>query len=240
MAKNKTQAAVKPAEVKVVEPVITDTPQVTEGEVTTGNVIEGEVIVDTNITAPTDEVSAADLAAGTAVSEGTVIETGEVGKQTDIPDVTVVTEGEGDEVVVRTLHPYCETILGYAKKMGPANIVQPLQLVTNQMELYQAVTGIVNNFEGQAFVEAYGQALEIMHENAPAFADNLLFRGVNNMRVPPQVRERYENILILMTSTANPEGRKAALEAISLDVLCKGFTSDVEQKIKGFYSNYLG
>jgi hypothetical protein len=170
------------------------------------------------------EVIESDIAAGLAVANNELLPEGSVGKHIDASPM-----GE-----------YCKSIDAYADKMGPSNIVTPIIVATAQMELYQAVTGIINNFEGSKFVTAYTQALEIMHAKAPAFADNLLFRGVDTMRVPPQVRQRYENILILMSSTANPTNRRNALKTIDMTVLCEGFTSDVEQKIKGFYSQFLG
>lgn len=168
-------------------------------------------------------VTKEDEAAGTAVATNETVIEGSVGKHIDASPM-----GE-----------YCKTVDAYADKMGPNHIVTPLDIATSQMELYQAITGILNNFEGSKFVTAFGGVLEIMHTKPAAFADNLLFRGVANMRVPPQVQTRYENILILMSSTANPENRGTALKTIDMSVLCRGFTPDVEQKIKGFYSNFL-
>jgi hypothetical protein len=196
--------------------IIGDKPDVVLGELVEGTGEAQEVIP----VAVTDE----DLAAGNAVANNEFVHEGLVGKHVDASPM-----GE-----------YCKSIDAYADKMGPANMVTPIIIATAQMELYQAVTGIVNNFEGSKFVTAYTQALAIMHAKAPAFADNLLFRGVDTMRVPPQVRQRYENILILMSSTANPKNRASALKSIDMNVLCEGFTSDVEQKIKGFYSQFLG
>lgn len=238
MAKNKgpqTQAKVtttattaeQTTETKVLEGELVSGTEGTEADVPSAPELQQtqEKVVDTEA-----------VKAGEAVANEEEVAKGEFGKHEGIPEGTRITEGEeGVASKVIELHPYCETVLEYAKAMGPANQVTPIIVLGKQMELYQAVTGIVNNFEGKEFVQAYSQALEIMAEYPNTFADNMLFRGINQMRVPPAVRQRYENILILMSSTANIEGRKAALEAISLDVLCKDFSNEVEQKLRGFY-----
>lgn len=234
MAKNtnKTQqpkVTATPATVETKQVVVE---QPLEGEVITAGAEEGNVPTPPEMT----EVQKEAVAGGEAVANNVEVPKGEVGKHQEIPEgarITVGEEGVSSKVV--ELHPYCETVLDYAKSMGPANQVTTIIVLGKQMELYQAITGILNNFEGKEFVQAYSQSLEIMNEYPATFTDNMLFRGINQMRVPPAVRQRYENILILMSSTANPEGRKAALEAISFDVLCKDFNNDVEQKLRGFY-----
>ena len=142
-----------------------------------------------------------------------------------------------EEVTVEEgeLNLNCQTILAYAIAMAPNKPNDKLAILRKQMELYQAVTAIINNLEGAEFHKAYGEALNIMAEHAPTFADNMLFRGFNEMRIPKASSARFENILVLMSSTADPEGRAAALKAISFDTFAKDFGSDVEQKIRGFY-----
>jgi len=170
------------------------------------------------------KVSEEDANAGDNVANQIIVEQPGAGKKDEEePEV----EGE--------LNPNCQTILAYAIAMAPNKPNDKMAILRKQMELYQAVTAIINNLEGAEFHKAYNEALEIMTEYKTTFADNLLFRGFTEMRIAAASRARFENILVLMSSTADPEGRAAALKAISFETFAKDFGADVEQKIRGFY-----
>lgn len=159
------------------------------------------------------------------------------GDSQETPDSPVVELETISEEVKAELNPNCQTILEYAVTMAPNKPNDKLTILRNQMKLYQAISAIINNLDGAAFTEVFGSALDIMAEYPGTFADNMLFRGFNEMRIPPASRARFENILVLMSSTADKEGRGAALKAISFDTLLSEYTADIGQKVRGFYSS---
>ena len=171
-----------------------------------------------------------------AGSEETVV-TPPAGDSQETPDSPVVELEEISEEVKAELNPNCQTILEYAVTMAPNKHNDKLTILRNQMKLYQAITAIITNLDGAAFTEVFGSALDIMAEYPGTFADNMLFRGFNEMRIPPASRARFENILVLMSSTADKEGRGAALKAISFDTLLSEYTADIGQRVRGFYSS---
>lgn len=218
----------QPTETQTTETQAVEDTQQTEVQSTEEQTVEATIEfaeTQTTETATSDDA----LAAGSAVEENTVVEQPGAGKA-DEGDAAVVETEEG-----KVMNLNCVTILEYAKRMAPNTPNDRPTILRSQMQFYQAIMAILNNLEGAAFVEAYGQALEIMNEYSGTFTDNMVFRGMNEMRIPPAARQRFENIVVLMTSTADPQNRASALKAIDFSAFSKNFTADVEQKIRAFY-----
>lgn len=111
---------------------------------------------------------------------------------------------------------YVNELMDYAKKMAPAQTMNSEAGAINQAGLYTTIVNIIDH-SGADFRIAFSALLCIFHEyrNA-AFGGAYVLRFMDSVSLNSARRKAFIKIVNLLSMTANPKTRKAALKHIDL------------------------
>lgn len=111
---------------------------------------------------------------------------------------------------------YINELMDYAKKMAPAQTMNSEAGAINQAGLYTTIVNIIDH-SGADFRIAFSALLCIFHEyrNA-AFGGAYVLRFMDSVSLNSARRKAFIKIVNLLSMTANPKTRKAALKHIDL------------------------
>jgi len=121
--------------------------------------------------------------------------------------------------------------------MRPTTPVTEDIINQQQIKLHTALSVVFGSLTGKQFTEAYDRILQIVNMNRETFSEKYVFRGIASMNIPPKSRLRFVLLLTIITATANPVNRAAALKTLDIKRLSSMGVcpEDIVQKLLAFY-----
>jgi len=134
-------------------------------------------------------------------------------------------------------YPHEEVLNEYIAYMRPTTPVTEDIINQQQIKLHTALSVVFGSLTGKQFTEAYDRILQIVNMNRETFSEKYVFRGIASMNIPPKSRLRFELLLTIITATANPVNRAAALKTLDIKRLSSTGVcpEDIVQKLLAFY-----
>lgn len=155
---------------------------------------------------------------------------------TAVPEVVAILEkakSEASTVGKMVL----DQIEQYIDVMAPKKPQDPKSGVRWQVMLYRALTTAVNKLDDDFFL-VWGTILKVFHSlKDDVFHEAYVFRFMEHVALPAEDQKGFQRLLNLIKTTAEPQGRNAALKQVDFaKTLEFGVTEQGRQKLLNFYN----
>lgn len=125
---------------------------------------------------------------------------------------------------------------GYAEAMDKKNVMVPEQGGKWQMSLFKAIKSCFAAASQEVFNAEFGTVLNFFNKNKDGiFNEKFIFRFPENWPGSPNEYTQNRRLVYLIIQTADPKGRKKALEQINMEKVAEGMTEPQKQMLFNFY-----
>lgn len=139
-------------------------------------------------------------------------------------------EGFTEENMTFLLKTIRNEMEGYLEKMGPSTPVNETIGKTAQLGLNNTIYKALGAKDGEHRIGLDIICWFINRNKHGAFSDRLRSRYVNVMKLSPQQCKVFQDLLMLLTVTADPATRRQALRGVNINGIVNNLSSHVYQR----------